>query len=207
MTTPFPYENGSSFFSYGWRIEHINMIKTIGFSGGGISVFKKIPSKNMTIIFLSNGYRYDPYIERVSNNLLGIVDKTLSNKENLASEELEIAINKKDYKNVQILLNRLKDDKDYSAIDFEMIINEIGYSFLNAIQPRLNEAIEVFKLNTRNYPKSWNSFDSLAEAFKINGDIKNAITNYEKAIELIPKDDDANIKRVTNHIKKLKKTK
>lgn len=203
MTTPFPYENGSSFFSYGWRIEHLNTIKTIGFSGGGISVFKKIPSKNMTIIILSNGYRYDPYIERVSNNLLGIVDKTLSNKENLASEELEISINKKNYKNVQILLNQLKKD---NKIDFEMIINEIGYSFLNAIQPRLIEAIEIFKLNTRNYTKSWNSFDSLAEAFKINGDIKNAITNYEKAIELVPKDDSANIKRITNHIEKLKKS-
>ena len=86
-----------------------------------------------------------------------------------------------------------------------MIINDIGYSFLNAIQPRLTEAIEVFKLNTRNYPKSWNSFDSLAEAFKINGDVKNAITNYEKAIELIPKDDVTNVNRITNQINKLKK--
>ncbi|QLG46977.1 serine hydrolase [Costertonia aggregata] len=206
MTTPFPYKDGSSFFSYGWRIEYLNKIKTIGFSGGGISVFKKIPSKNMTIIFLSNGYRYDPYIERVSNNLLGIVDETLRNTENLASEELEIAINKKNYKNVQILLNRLKDDKDYSMIDFEMIINEIGYSFLNAIQPRLNEAIEVFKLNTRNYPKSWNAFDSLAEAFGIKGDIKNAKINYEKALELTPKGNAANIERITNLIKNLKKS-
>ena len=204
MTTPFPYENGSSFFSYGWRLEYLNTIKTIGFSGGGISVFKKIPSKNMTIIILSNGYIYDPYIERVSNNLLGIVDKTLSNKENLVSEKLEISINKKNYKNVQTLLNQLKNDNVYKTIDFEMIINDIGYSFLNAIQPRLIEAIEVFKLNTQNYPKSWNSFDSLAEAYKISGDIKNAITNYEKAIELIPKDNDSNIKRITNYIKKLK---
>jgi len=205
MTTPFPYKDGSSFFSYGWRIEHLNRIKTISFSGGGISVFKKIPSKNMTIILLSNGYTYDPYIERVSNNLLGIVDNTLSNKENLASEKLEISINKKDYKNVQVVLNQLKNDKDFSTINFEMIINDIGYSFLNAIQPRLTEAIEVFKLNTRNYPKSWNSFDSLAEAFKINGDVKNAITNYEKAIELIPKDDVTNVNRITNQINKLKK--
>ncbi|RCS28182.1 hypothetical protein DUT90_02445 [Polaribacter sp. WD7] len=205
MTSPFPYGNGSSFFSYGWRIEQLNTIKTIGFSGGGISVFKKVPSKNMSIIFLSNGYKYDPYIERVSNNLLGIIDKSLRNKESLASEKLEIIINKKDYNNVQILLNQLKDGKEYSEVYFETILNEIGYSFLNAIQPRLIEAIEVFKLNTLNYPKSWNSFDSLAEAYKLSGDIKNAVTNYEKAIALISKDNAAHIKRIRNQIKKLKK--
>jgi tetratricopeptide (TPR) repeat protein len=205
MTTPFPYKNGSSFFSYGWRIESLNTIKTIGFSGGGISVFKKIPSKNMTIIFLSNGYRYDPYIERVSNILLGIADETLIDKKDLISEELEIVINKKNYKNVYTLLNRLKNDKSNNEIAFEMIINEIGYSFLNAIQPRIVEAIEVFKINTKNYPTSWNSFDSLAEAFEINGDIKNAILNYEKALELNSKDDYDNAKRLRNHIKNLKK--
>jgi len=205
MTTPFPYKNGSSFFSYGWRIESLNTFKTIGFSGGGISIFKKIPSKNITIILLSNGYRHDPYIERVGNILLGIADETLIDKNNLISEELEIAFNKKNYKNVYTFLNRLKNDKSNNEIDFEIIINEIGYSFLNAIQPRIVEAIEVFKINTQNYPTSWNSFDSLAEAFEINRDIKNAILNYEKAIELIPKDDLANIKRIKNHIKTLKK--
>lgn len=204
MTTPFPYENGSSFFSYGWRIEPLNTFKTIGFSGGGISVFKKVPSKNITIIFLSNGYRYDPYIERVSNILLGIADETLIDKSALISEELEIVINKKNYDNAYALLERLKNDESNSEIDFEIIVNEIGYSFLNAIQPRIADAIEVFKINTKTYPSSCNSFDSLAEAFEINGDKKNALLNYEKALALNAKDDDDNAKRLRNHIKNLK---
>jgi CubicO group peptidase (beta-lactamase class C family) len=205
MTSPFPYKNGSSFFSYGWRIETLNSIKSIGFSGGGISVFKKIPSKNMTIILLTNGYKYDPYIERVSNILLGIADETLMDKNNFISEELEIVINKKNYKNVHTVLNKLKNDNNNKEIDFEMIINEIGYSFLNAIQPRITEAIEVFKINTKNYPTSWNSFDSLAEAFETKGDTKNALLNYEKALKLNSKDDYENAKRLRNIIKKLKK--
>ena len=86
-----------------------------------------------------------------------------------------------------------------------MIINEIGYSFLNAIQPRITEAIEVFKINTKNYPTSWNSFDSLAEAFETKGDTKNALLNYEKALKLNSKDDYENAKRLRNIIKKLKK--
>jgi predicted Zn-dependent protease len=88
-----------------------------------------------------------------------------------------------------------------------MIVNDIGYSFLNAIHPRTIEAIEVFKLNTQNYTKSWNCFDSLAEAYKINGDTKNAITNYERAIKRVPKGDKVNINRIKSYIKELKKTK
>lgn len=64
-------------------------------------------------------------------------------------------------------------------------LNAAGYSLMNA--KKLNDAIEVFKLNAKLYPDSWNTYDSLGEAYALAGDKKKAIENYEKSIKLNPK--------------------
>ncbi len=56
-------------------------------------------------------------------------------------------------------------------------------------QNKLNEAIEVLKLNVKLYPRSGNTFDSLGEAYALAGDKKLAIENYEKSIQLDPKNE------------------
>ena len=66
----------------------------------------------------------------------------------------------------------------------EFDINKAGYTLL--AQNKFKEAIEVFKLNVKLYPKSGNVYDSLGEAFMLSGDKKNAIENYEKSIKLDP---------------------
>ena len=63
-------------------------------------------------------------------------------------------------------------------------INQLGYRLMNA--GKLPEAIEVFTLNVREFPKSWNVYDSLGEAYSAHGDRALAIKNYEKSIELNP---------------------
>jgi tetratricopeptide (TPR) repeat protein len=52
---------------------------------------------------------------------------------------------------------------------------------------KLPEAIAYFKLNVEFYPKSWNVYDSLAEAYMANGEKELAIANYKKSLELNPK--------------------
>lgn len=66
----------------------------------------------------------------------------------------------------------------------EVQINQLGYSLLNL--ELLDEAISVFKLNTERYPDSWNTWDSLAEAYYRKGDKELAIKYYKKSIELNP---------------------
>lgn len=61
----------------------------------------------------------------------------------------------------------------------EELVNQIGYQLLRA--DRVQEAIEVFRKNVENYPKSANVYDSLAEAFEKNGQLKQAAEYYEKA--------------------------
>ena len=52
---------------------------------------------------------------------------------------------------------------------------------------KTDEAIQVFKLETQDYPKFWNAYDSLGEAYVKAGQKQLAIENYEKSIELNPK--------------------
>ncbi len=58
-------------------------------------------------------------------------------------------------------------------------LNNLGYQMLKEGEPK--NAIKLFKLNVDEYPESANVYDSLAEAYLINGDLINAENNYSKA--------------------------
>ena len=66
----------------------------------------------------------------------------------------------------------------------EAQVNRVGYWLLN--KKKIDEAIEVFKMNTEDYPASSNAYDSLGEAYAIKGDKELAIQNYQKSVELNP---------------------
>jgi len=74
-----------------------------------------------------------------------------------------------------------------SPQDIENSLNNTGYNLLNA--NRINDAIEVFRLNVKLHPNAWNPYDSLGEALALAGNKKEAIENYEKSIKLNPKND------------------
>ena len=77
-----------------------------------------------------------------------------------------------------------KEKPDNNAVS-ENRLNAVGYSFLRA--KKLPEAIAYFKLNAEFYPDSWNVYDSLGEAYMLNGDKELAIASYRKSLELNPK--------------------
>ena len=56
---------------------------------------------------------------------------------------------------------------------------------------KVREAIEVFKLNAETYQQSANVYDSLAEAYMIDGDKELATRNYQRAVELNPQNSNA----------------
>jgi tetratricopeptide (TPR) repeat protein len=66
----------------------------------------------------------------------------------------------------------------------EGFVNALGYYLVG--QKRTREAIDVFKLNVSTYPKSGNTYDSLAEAYLNSGDKARAIEFYRMAIEVEP---------------------
>ena len=53
----------------------------------------------------------------------------------------------------------------------------------------IDGAIDIFKQNIKNYPNSFNVYDSMGEAYMIKGEKQMAIKNYEKSILLNPNND------------------
>ena len=51
---------------------------------------------------------------------------------------------------------------------------------------RVDDAIEIFKLNVEAYPDASNAYDSLGEAYMIKGDYELAMKNYQKSVDLNP---------------------
>jgi CubicO group peptidase (beta-lactamase class C family) len=84
---------------------------------------------------------------------------------------------------------KIKRDMPSSNSVSEDRLNNLGYTMLR--QNKVAEAIAVFKVNTELYPQSSNVYDSLAEAYMVNGDKQLAITNYKKSLELNPKNTNA----------------
>jgi len=68
-------------------------------------------------------------------------------------------------------------------------LNTLGYELIKANQPA--EAIRIFQLNVEAYPKSANTYDSLAEGYMDDGNKPQAIANYQKSLQLNPKNRNA----------------
>jgi len=74
-------------------------------------------------------------------------------------------------------------------------LNALGYQLIQAHQ--LKHAIRVFQLNVEAYPQSDNTYDSLGEAYMNDGDKAQAIANYQRSLQINP--------RNTNAVKMLQK--
>lgn len=79
---------------------------------------------------------------------------------------------------------RMVADRRYRYINFEDRINQAGYDLLNG--GKSEQALSVFQLNTRLFPQSANTWDSLGEANYKAGQTEKAVEFYEKAIALDP---------------------
>jgi len=66
----------------------------------------------------------------------------------------------------------------------ESQLNSLGYQLLQS--GKTKDAIEIFKLNITAYPNSSNVYDSMGEAYMIDGNKELAITNFKKSLEINP---------------------
>jgi len=68
-------------------------------------------------------------------------------------------------------------------------LNSFGYELLNS--KKENDALEIFILNTKLYPKAFNTFDSLGECLLLLGKKEEGLKAYKKSLELNPKNENA----------------
>jgi hypothetical protein len=78
--------------------------------------------------------------------------------------------------------NTAKDSTNYYFLEDEM--NYAGYQFFE--RKKAKEAAAIFKLNTENFPSSFNTYDSYGEALLALGEKSEAIEQFKKSILLNP---------------------
>jgi hypothetical protein len=71
----------------------------------------------------------------------------------------------------------------------ELDMNAAGYVALRSGKSK--DAVILFQMNADQYPRSWNTWDSLAEAQRAAGLTDASILSYRKALSLYPGDDGA----------------
>jgi CubicO group peptidase (beta-lactamase class C family) len=65
-------------------------------------------------------------------------------------------------------------------------LNDLAYQMIR--ENRIDDAVELLKVNIEEYPNSANVYISMAEAYLTKGNVNLAIENYEKSLQLNPYD-------------------
>jgi tetratricopeptide (TPR) repeat protein len=107
------------------------------------------------------------------------VDRSISMNENYTNLSTKAGILKKMGQTAEA--TKLNEKAVTLATEAEL--NNLGYQYLN--QGNTGKALEVFKQNITRHPQSWNTYDSLGEAYAKQGDKKLAVKNYTKALEMV----------------------
>lgn len=199
--TPATLNNDSTTdYGFGWRIRKTDGGKTLlSHSGGWVGfrtyIQREIDDKNTLILLTNNSSLYASDIRDALLHVLHDEDYQLP-KISIAQKIGPIIINA-GIDTALIVYDQLKRTAPEKYKFNEPILNFLGYELLN--DKKNGEAIEVFKLNVREYPESYNTYDSLGEAYLRNGQKDLALKNYTKSLELNP--DNSNARQMIERIK------
>jgi CubicO group peptidase (beta-lactamase class C family) len=202
MFTPFMND-----YAFGWGVRKMKLddgkteVATIGHNGGinGFNTVEiRMPETQDLVVLFDNtnrGDKLDAAAKGIIDILHGIEPPTPKAS---VVDELMKTLATGDARAAIARYRELKA-KSPQAYDFsESEINNLGYRMLQ--RNRVADAIDIFLLNVEENPKSWNVYDSLADAYDAHGDRDLAIANYKKSLELNPQNTHAAdaIKRLQN---------
>src|SRR5262245_10791541 len=181
-----------------WFLGKYKEHRTISHSGGDtgfVSNLVMIPDRSIAIVMMSNYDRAPlrPLTNAALDVALGLKPEPVVLKPRIAKALYKIITNE----GIDAAVEKYHDLKKNQpkAYDFqEGELNDLGYNLVR--QKKLKEATKILQLNVSAYPESSNVYDSLGEAYMLNGDKVLAIENYEKSLKLNPGN--------TNAVEKLK---
>ena len=118
---------------------------------------------------------------------------TKGNAFSIPQKSVYLTIRQKCYDNVNEGIQFYKDLKenflDTYNFSNESELNRVGYKLIEKHQ--IEDAIKIFKLLISEFPNSANGYDSIGEAYYLNGNNDLALVNYKKALELNPTNSNA----------------
>lgn len=181
---PFARTNLPAKDALGWFVSDDPAGRIVYHPGGDVgftSYFLRNTTKDQTVVVLSN-------IELLRHNTPTALMRVLNGESyRLDLKSLATAMgreyNLRGLEATLKLFRRLKGDDDYGLSEDEL--NELGLRLLYDRKDTA-AAVEVLKLNAEQFPRSFNVWDSLGEAYYQAGNREEAVRNYEKSLQLNP---------------------
>jgi len=184
-------------YGYGWVITNasfkqnnqpVQVITHNGGINGFTTTIVRFPNEKNLIVMLDN--TGSEYLDRLSDSIAKVIyNQPYEPPKASIVPVLTKTIAEKGIEAGVAQYRELKA-KQAATYDFaEGELNRLGYQLLRTGKSK--EAIEIFKLNVEAYPKSSNTYDSLAEAYVSSNDRELAIQNYKKSLELNPNNTNA----------------
>jgi len=182
-------------YAYGWIVLERDIgkyKKNITSHGGGINGFntvliRLVDDKNLIVLLNNTGRARLGEMSRAITNILYGLPYDFPKKS--IAKTLFKDFKKKGITSTVNLYNQLKSKQPDKYNFAERELNTLGYQLLQ--DNKIVEAIEIFKLNVQSFPKAFNTYDSLAEAYQKRGNKELAIKNFKKSLKLNPKNQNA----------------
>lgn len=174
-------------WALGWVAVSRPSYRAVAGIGGRRSAFFVYPDDGLAIVVLTNlaGANPEEFIDEIAGFYL---PRLAGGSFSLQVKQLRSEVTKRGFNRTNEAFDNLKR-KNPQFQPLENDLNQWGGQLMT--EGDLKEAIEIFKLNVRLYPKSANVYDSLAEAYEIVGKRDLAVTNYKRSLELDPQNTNA----------------
>lgn len=166
-------------FGHGWGKYQLNGTTGYGFTGGIATGVRYFPKEDISIVWLTNGGAVYHAMTQDMRRLLAAANIGLSDPATIAEMELYQAFNQNANEGITHYESLVAKQPD---LNLENAMNALGYEFLS--KEKINTAIEIFKLNVKEHPESWNVYDSLGEGYETKGDLDTAIKFYSQSVEM-----------------------
>ncbi|HEX6649491.1 MAG TPA: serine hydrolase, partial [Pyrinomonadaceae bacterium] len=180
------YNNGQpTQWANGWMTKPRPKHRAVIATGGSRAAFFVYPEDDLAVVVLTNVVGAFP--EEFIDELAGLYKPEIAASDPVTALRMELR--KRGYEQAIAVFKELKSrNSDFQPLETDL--NDWAYRMLNGGgQPK--EALEIFKLNVFVYPNSANVYDSVAEAYAVNGERELAIKNYKRSLELDPKNSNA----------------
>jgi CubicO group peptidase (beta-lactamase class C family) len=159
-----------------------------GINGFSTTIVRLVGDKRL-IVLLDNTSQ-GRYLDRITLAITNILyNQPYESPRQSIAEVLLKTVGEKDVDTAIKQYRELKATRPNEYDFSEEQLNTLGYQLLQ--MKKVDEAIQIFKLNVEIYPQAANTYDSLGEAYMVHGDTELSITNYKKSLELDPKNTNA----------------
>lgn len=144
--------------------------------------------EDLSIVLMTNNKNFK--LREIAESIENI---TKGNAFSIPQKSVYLTIRKKCYDNVNEGIQFYKDLKKNfpDAYNFSNAseLNRVGYKLIERDQ--IEDAIKILELLVTEFPNSPNSYDSIGEAYYLNGNNDLAIRNYKKSLQLNPNNSNA----------------